>query len=436
MAKGSTASSRAATRGAHRLNYGWILRLRWAAICGQTITILGVHFGFPLTLPLLPLGGIIAFEVVSNLFATWFARSSREIGELQIASLLLLDVACLTALLYFSGGPNNPFSFLYLIHAALAAVALSSRFTWVVVVAAISAMGALFWGHHGMGDHHHHGPEEMQMHVRGMWVACALGSVFIVYFIGRIRSSLEVARAALDGARIDAERARRVAALTTLAAGAAHELATPLATIAIAAKEMERQVEANTSHSALVEDAQLIRRETARCHAVLQRLSVAAGRQDPHEVYSIELADLVEDALDLVTANEGVVVEMPDALAHATVTGPLTALAQAIRALIVNAQQAGGEGSRVELSATRLEDRRLTLDIVDQGPTVPAEYRDRIGEPFFTTKGVGEGMGLGVFLARAVVEGIGGRLEYLANQETGMTARITFPDASQAMNSQ
>ena len=412
--------------GTHRLNYGWVLRLRWAAICGQAATIIGVYWAFSVALPLGPLALIIGFSILSNFVAAFVGRRLQKITDAHIAGLLLLDVGCLTALLYFSGGPNNPFSFLYLIHAALAAVTLSTRLTWLVGVTAISAMGALFWGHHGMGDHHHHGPEEMRMHVRGMWVACALGAVFIVYFIGRIRGSLAAVHSALERARRDAERARRVASLTTLAAGAAHELATPLATIAVAAREMERQIEGDKGREAFADDAKLIRQETARCHAVLERLSVAAGRQDPDEFYTIELADLLDDALELLGGRERVEVELSEVVG-ATVTGPLTALAQTVRALLINAQQASGADHGVRVVGYRDDEERLVLDIQDRGPALSDAHRERIGEPFFTTKGVGGGTGLGVFLARAVLDGIGATLAYLPDSTQGTITRVTFP---------
>ena len=157
MIKTMTAPEKMGSSDTHRLNYGWVLRLRWAAICGQAATIIGVYWVFSVTLPLAPLALIIVFSILSNLVAGVVGRRLQKITDAHIAGLLLLDVGCLTALLYFSGGPSNPFSFLYLIHAALAAVTLSTRLTWLVGMSAISAMGALFWGHHGTATHGHDG---------------------------------------------------------------------------------------------------------------------------------------------------------------------------------------------------------------------------------------------------------------------------------------
>src|SRR5437762_1093757 len=115
----------------------WLVRLRWATILGQALLILAVHFRVGIRLPLAQLGAIVGLEVVVNVAAEWWVRHSRPVGEPLVAAALAIDVCCFTGLLYFTGGPMNPFSFLYLVHIALAALVLRPRWTWPLVLLSV-----------------------------------------------------------------------------------------------------------------------------------------------------------------------------------------------------------------------------------------------------------------------------------------------------------
>src|SRR6185312_12802900 len=220
-----------------RINFGWLIRLRFATIAGQAITVAVVRFGLGVPIHLAPLAAIIALEAVSNLVGLGLARI-RSPREAWLLAVMAFDVLAFSALLYFTGGPENPFSFLYLVPIAIAAITLRSAWTWALVFLSLASSAVLFVQHRPLptnGDHASH----MALHLRGMWVAFSVAAAFIVYFLLRVRRALGLRDAELESSRNLAARQQRLASLATLAAGAAHELATPLSTIAVVAKELE-----------------------------------------------------------------------------------------------------------------------------------------------------------------------------------------------------
>jgi two-component system sensor histidine kinase RegB len=411
----------------HRINLSWLIKLRWGAAAGQAATILFVAFGMNLPLPLGPLLGLVALAVASNLGVLLWLRSAREVRERAVVTVLALDVLLLTALLFYAGGSFNPFSFLYLVHIALAAVVLRSGWTWVLVVMSLLASGALFFGHlmsppadPGM-DHSLH---QMHMHLAGMWVAFAVAAAFIVYFVTRIRRALALREADLEAERRHAARNDKLVALATLAAGAAHELATPLGTIMVAAHELERQLAAG--HGVSVEDLQLIRAQAQRCRGILDQMAVDAGEGTGEAPSRITVDELVARVLPGLHAEPAVEVAVHESARGRALTVPASALAQALRGVLKNAQEASPRLTPVQLSA-RGQDGRLEIAVEDRGPGMAPEVLVRAGEPFFTTKPPGQGMGLGLFLTRSVVERLGGALELGARPEGGTRVTLRLP---------
>ena len=232
------------------LNFRWLLRLRWGAAFGQLALVLGVQAGLELRLPFVALELVIGLELLSNLLLTEWARRSPHLlssvdgAENAIACVVAADFALLTVLLALSGGPNNPFTVLYLVEVTLAAVMLAPRRTWVLMGLALACFGVLFatprfawFAAHGLSHE-----QMMDLHIRGMWVAFGVAAAFIVVFVQRVTRALAERDRELASARNQAVRQERLASLATLAAGAAHELSTPLSTIAVVARELERQL--------------------------------------------------------------------------------------------------------------------------------------------------------------------------------------------------
>jgi two-component system sensor histidine kinase RegB len=256
----------------------------------------------------------------------------------------------------------------------------------------------------------------MEIHLRGMWVAFVVAATFIVYFVTQIRGSLERQTAALAASRLRAERAERLASLGTLAAGAAHELATPLSSIRVAARELERAVPED-----LREEASVIMSEVERCRTVLSRLSAEVGQSQGEGPRPVSLSSLIQRATAGFEGDPRLRVHVEPT----NVTTMAAALETALRGIVDNALRASAPDGDVEVRAV-VRDGRLTIAVVDGGTGMSPEDAARVGEPFFTTRPAGEGMGLGAFLARSVAEQLGGTLsvESVLGEGTTVTLRV------------
>lgn len=397
------------------LHLRWLVKLRWGAI--------GAHLGMVLLLRW-TLGGdagiygaaaLLGVVALSNsALQAWVRRPRAPVPSWVLPAVLIADVTTLTGLLYFTGGPMNPFTALYVVHVALAAVVCSRASAWGVALAAIVGYGALFLGG-GMEKHDH---SRMVLHLRGMWIAFSVAAAFVTVFVSRARQALAEREAAEAALRTAVERQTRLAALATLAGGAAHELATPLSTIAVVAGELAHRLDKEASASSHADTA-LILSEVRRCKTILERLSVHAGEALGEAPVSTALVDVVRAALQDVAGAETVTVQAePDSCARI----PARAVSTALRGILHNARQASDQVS-VDVKAHPPQ-----IVVADHGAGIPADVLERIGEPFFTTRAPGSGMGLGVFLARTLAERLGGSLAYSSELGRGTRAVWTFAE--------
>ena len=406
------------------LNFSWLMKLRWSSIAGQIATILGVYWLLRIPVPLIPLGAVVGIELISNVAcALWFQRRPR-VAEWHLAAVMALDIGLLTALLYFTGGPFNPFSFLYLVNIALAAVALHAQWTWMLVALSLLSFGVLpllDFRELPLGDV---GPAgQVTLHQQGTWVAFGVAAAFIVHFLWRMTRALADRERELNQARSEAAQKERLASLATMAASAAHELATPLGTIALAAKELERQLDRGGQAA---DDVRLIREQVARCRLILDQMGGGVGKSAEQSVESVSLGALFDEVLSGVRDAPPVHLEVAPAAAATRLRLPPRAMAQALRSLVTNAQDASPPRQPVVVSAA-IEDSSLAVEVRDCGPGMSPELLERIGEPFFTTKPPGRGMGLGLFLTRSVVERLGGSLLIDSRPSEGTRARVVVP---------
>jgi two-component system sensor histidine kinase RegB len=410
-----------------RINFGWLVRLRFATVAGQALTIAAVRFGMNLEIPLAPLSALVGLALISNLACIVAARRGTP-QDWWLLAVMALDVLTFSGLLYFTGGPENPFSFLYLVPIAIAAITLPAGATWMLVLLSLASSLVLFARHQPLpmaGGHAGH----MALHLRGMWVAFGVASAFIVYFLMRVRRALAARDQELDASRSLASRQERLASLATLAAGAAHELATPLSTIAVIAKDLEREVIAAGAPAA-ADDVRLMRDEVERCRRILARMRIDAGDPAGERFARVSVRELLDDCLTEAAVGVTVDVTVDDTAALATTALPRHAFGQALRGLVDNARQASPSSApvRLRVAAEGLAGaRRLIFEVADHGAGISPELLTRVGEPFFTTKPAGQGMGLGVFLARAIVERLGGELSIRSEPGAGTTATLWLP---------
>jgi two-component system sensor histidine kinase RegB len=408
------------------VNIQWLARLRWAEIAGQAATVLVGQFLLDGALPMAQLLAVIAVGLVSNLAIELYyfgdrrraGAVARPVHERQIALVMMLDIAVLTGLLYFSGGPHNPFAFLYVVQIALATVLVRALWSWMLVGLSFVGFGILLIAHQPLMI-----PDSRRM--IGAWMALGVASAFVVHFLRRIMVALAERDAELTEARGLAARQERLASLATMAAGAAHELSTPLGTVALAAKELERALTRDEASSELAADARLIREQVGRCREILEQMAQGAGTVG-EGVASCTIEELLDEALVGARSAPPVNREVPPELAQVGLRLPPRAVSQALRSLITNAQDASPPTSAVMISVKR-DAPGIELAIRDRGVGMPDEILARIGEPFFTTKPPGRGMGLGLFLARAVLEAVGGGMDIESVAGAGTCVRVTLP---------
>ena len=429
-----------------RINFIWLLRLRWAAVAGQLMTVLAVRFAIGIPVPtLVPLLWIIGAAATTNGVITMVfirhqtSRKTIENGDALQGSILVIDVLLLSALLYTAGGPTNPFTIFYLVNLGLAAVILRARWAWPLTGLAFLCYGLLYLDHVALpalgraselgsvlpiGDIAELPPAALRLATT--YIAFAAAALIIVYFITRLTHELDRREMQLSHARQRKARSDRLESLATLAAGAAHELASPLSTIAVVARELERHLERESAGHDAVEDARLIRAEVSRCRTILDQMSTDAGENVGEHIASVRVADLLSETANGLGDPHRIDIRRDDSTGSFRVLIPPRTVAQSLRAIIKNGLDASSADGIVVVRAFREEDS-LIIEVSDQGTGMDTETLTRAEEPFFTTKEPGHGMGLGLFLTRTVLERLGGSLILTSSPGKGTLARVTVP---------
>lgn len=442
----------------------WLLHLRWFAVVGQLLTISIASYYFGEQLPTRPLLSLVAFTAATNIaYWFWLRRSVAEQpaaaetpasqeSELQVpavagigfpavassrvaALLMIVDLLTLTGMLHFSGGVDNPFAFFYFVNLAVGGVILQPRWAWTLAVLAIAGFEWLLVSYTPIDVLQP--PDSMiSQSTRhfGAFVAFSTCALVVTYFVTRTAEELTRRERQLRAAQEEQARGRQLEGLQTLAAGAAHELATPMATIAVIAHELERHLEDVQVPSSVRNDLQLIDSQVRHCRLILSRMRSAAGDHAGDSWDRTTVGALVDAVLEGIREPHRVEIsESIDAIEDLPLWLPREAVAQAIRNLVHNGLDASPPESSVTIEALPVEDpRQLRLKIRDVGGGMSDQVRSRIGEPFFTTKEPGRGMGLGLFLTRNVINRLGGSLEFDTLPGRGTDATVTLPRGTEA----
>ncbi|WP_426757251.1 ATP-binding protein [Myxococcus sp. Y35] len=405
---------------------GWLVRLRWHAAAGQAVTVAFAVRGLELELPVAPLLALVATTALSNVFLALWLRRAPSIRPGLLGAVLAFDTVLLTGLLALSGGPSNPFGMLYLVHVTLAAIVLGPHWTALIALLSVVGSASLFAVHvplppsvnvpgaHGLGS----------LHVVGMWVAFTLTALIIAFVVARVAAALRDRQAALARTQRLAARAEKLASLSTLAAGAAHELGTPLGTIAIAANELDALILEEPQEA--LEDARLIRDEVERCRDILERMSARAGQtlgEVPEQTTPGAVLARLREQLGAAEQARLQLEPGPDVPFWCPVRG----LVQVLMNLVRNGLHASEATQASVLVSAHREADRLRFVVEDQGTGIPRALMARLGEPFFTTKPAGQGMGLGLFLTQTYAELCGGRLELSSEEGHGTRVTLELP---------
>ncbi len=402
------------------LSLHYVLLLRALSISGQIVGIAAMSYALSMPPPMLPmiftLGGLTLF----SLYSWWRIRAGQAVTETTFLIQLLVDILALSILLYFLGGSTNPLVSLLLLPVTVAAALLRPAYTWSIASVAAISYTALMFIHAPTDEHQHH---NFEIHVWGMWFGFLLSACLVAYFVSRIGATLRNNDRALARAREDALKAEQVVALGTLAAGTAHELGTPLATMAVLGKELELEYQHMPE---LVSPLGLLRGQIDRCKEILSRMSVHAGQLQAgaghHQTVDEYLHDLLDEWQD-TRAGVQVKIDLQGPLPGAHIIADRT-LSQAILNVLNNAADASSE--TIEVIAN-WDEAQLTLEVIDQGGGLSPAVAARLGEPFVTTKAPGKGLGLGLYLARSTLDRLGGSIQLNNRENEGLSARITVP---------
>ena len=430
----ATPSQPATTDLAPNLALPWVLRLRYFMVAGEAAIIVAMAYVFRLDFPvvwtLTPLAAILASNLVLGRMRVTSSRFPQE----TLGAAFVLDTLSLTVILGLTGGPANPFSLLYLVQITLSVVVLHKIWTWVLGILAAICFGLLFFLHRPLAALQDHHPEQgLSPHLVGMWIAFVIAAALISFFTGKVSDALRQREREVLELQEQVAKHERLASLVTLAAGAAHELGTPLSTIAVVAKDLERYASDSSASDDVREDLKLIRSEVERCRLILERMSVQGGEPMGETARTVQVRDLLTQVLAQFSESQRtlVKVELPDEALAAVL--PRQATAQSLAALIQNALDANLDQRPIVITAIATDDG-LRISIRDQGHGMPDNVLRRIAEPFFTTKEPGKGMGLGTFLVRSFAERLGGRVLFDSVLGQGTTVTLELPLQSQRRN--
>ena len=259
-----------------------------------------------------------------------------------------------------------------------------------------------------------------------MWIAFILAAGLITFFTGKVSDELRHREHEVLRLQEQVSKNERLASLATLAAGSAHELGTPLGTIAIVSRELERYAASMFDGGEIREDAKLIRSEVERCRLILQRMSAEGAEPVGEAPRAILLADLIQEAVQQFAGTERALIRTEISDEKFVAILPVQATIQSLGALIKNALDATAANEKIVVRAER-QAALVVFSISDRGQGMPEAVLRRIAEPFFTTKEPGKGMGLGTFLVRTFAERLGGSLSFESNSGKGTTATLNLP---------
>lgn len=403
----------------HLANLQRLTSVRWLVLAAMFILVLAVPGLLDVPLPRAPLLAVIAVAAVFNFLVRLRLARAEAASPLEVFSQIGFDIASLSALLFFSGGATNPLVSLLLPPVAIAALTLPVRHVVATGGLALAAYSALMVSYLPLplADP----ARGARLHLIGMWLTFAISAVMIGWFVVRMTALLRRRDAQLAAAREQAMRDERVVALGTLAAGAAHELGTPLATMAVIAGELEYDKSLSDDARA---DLAVLRRQIGICKEIITGLSRQAGAERLERAQAMR-ADIWLDGLrrrwhSLRPQASSRFLLQEDAPPPTIVADPT--LEQAVLNLLNNAANTGS--SEIELSAT-WDDAYFTIRVQDRGPGFAGDTLKQAGKAAFPPHAGGSGIGL--MLTRSAVERLNGRLILSNHPAGGAVACIELP---------
>jgi two-component system sensor histidine kinase RegB len=416
-----------------------LIALRGVAVFAQCATLALVHYLLEMTLPLLPMLISIGVLATFNLLSWVRLHAARPVANAELFIQLSIDVLALSALLYYAGGSTNPFISLYLLPLVIAAATLPQRYTWAMAALTTACYTVLMKyylplpsAHQmreeidvatmPMHDHAHMqhtipADDAFNMHVIGMWLGFVISAVVVAFFVVKMANSLRQRDEKLARIREQTLRNERIVALGLQAAGAAHEMGTPLSTLAIVIGELQHDAQLTPEWR---EHLTVLDEQVHNCKRILDKLLTNAQEVTPEakslQQFMLEILDEWQ-LLRPTVQHRFHAIDLSKA--------PLR-FDPALRAALLNLLNNAADASLDEINIfAHHDEQNFTLEIQDHGPGLTAEAAANAGAAFFTTKE--EGRGLGLFLANATIEQLGGKVQLFNREGGGATTKVTLP---------
>lgn len=397
-----------------------LIVLRVIAIAAQSLTLACVWKFLEMELDWQPMLLTVAALAAINLLTWLRLRSDQPVSNAELYVQLCVDVLALSVLLYYGGGSTNPFISLFLLPLVIAAATLPQRYTWGMAALTAACYSALMFYYRPLPHNHHdhNSDSAFSTHVMGMWLGYVISAMVIAYFVTQMAQSVRRRDEVLARVREDILRNERIVALGTQAAGAAHEMGTPLSTMAVVLGELQREVPAGQTE--LRDNLTILEEQVRGCKRILDKILSSAQTEGDA---SLQVVDTLMDEV----LNEWQLLR-PTAQYHyqRSNTGARlnadTTLRAALMNLLNNAADASPQGIEI---TSRCDAKHFMLTLIDHGTGLNDEAALKAGSAFFTTKS--EGRGLGLFLANATIERMGGTVKLTNNPQGGASTELTLP---------
>ncbi|WP_101757769.1 ATP-binding protein [Oceanicoccus sp. KOV_DT_Chl] len=370
---------------------------------------------------------ILAILSLLNILTFWRLQKPWPVTDLEYCAQILCDIAGITALLYVSGGATNPFVSYYLVPLSISAAVLPWRYTWAISGLSLAAYTALLFYYQPLpafqpqqGVHAGHHSSGINLHILGMWMTFALSTALITYFVVKMANALRLQQQLQANNREDILRDEQILAVATLAAGTAHELGTPLATMTVLVDEL---IQESIKPEQLDADLLLLKNQLHNCKKILQGLVSTAEAHQPGHSSMIAVEEYIQNILD----HWQVLRPQVSFSLHSSEI-PLgsiqvdSTLEQAIVNLLNNAADANPDNIDVHISR---QGQQVQITIRDHGSGIDLAIAEQMGKPFITTKG--KGLGLGLFLTHATISRYGGSIKLFNHPEGGAQAELLLP---------
>jgi two-component system sensor histidine kinase RegB len=400
-----------------------LFMLRNIAIIAQCLTFALVYRMIDIVIPWTQMIIVVALLATLNLL-TWIRLHRKwPVSNIEFFLQLLIDVLALSALLYYSGGSTNPFISLYLLPLTIAAATLPWRYTWVMAVITIACYTALLFRYIPLPHDHSKHLAEFNLHVSGMWLAFVLSTVIIAWFVVKMSTSIRERDRDLAKAREQSLHNEQIIALGTLAAGAAHELGTPLSTMAVVTGELQNEY---TDDQEFQNNVHILRDQITHCKQTLTQLLAKAGQTRAEEGSGQPVDEFLRQVLnkwELIRPTAKFSYQCKGSQPAPTIMHNQL-LSQSILNLLNNAADASSKYVDIK---SNWDDDGLHLEIIDDGEGLSDEAMQRAGEAFFTSKAPGQGFGIGLFLANANIERFGGNVQLFNLENGGACTQVTLP---------